>query len=151
MLAYDKNPKALANYIANELQRERSLACDEGYLPMEQVQLKPEELAGLVRTIDEGVITKHTARDVFVEMFNSGASAAAIIEGKGLKAEPQDTGELEQWCREAVATNAVAAQQVRDGNEKAINSFIGPVMKASRGKANPKAVREMLLKIIQEG
>ena len=107
------------------------------------------DLAGLVRTIDEGIITKQIARDVFIEMFASGKSAAAIIEEKGLKAEPQDAGELEQWCREAIATNDVAAQQVRDGNEKAINSFIGPVMKASRGKANPKAVREMLLKIIQ--
>jgi len=150
MTAYGKNPKALANYIANELQRERSQASGDGNLPMSEVLLKPAALAGLVRAIDEGVITKQLARDVFIEMFQTGKSAESIIVEKGLKVEPQDESELEQWCRDAVAANAVAAQQVRDGNEKAINSFVGPVMKASRGKANPKAVRDTLLRIIQE-
>ncbi|NDV62241.1 Asp-tRNA(Asn)/Glu-tRNA(Gln) amidotransferase subunit GatB [Puniceicoccales bacterium CK1056] len=151
MATYNKNPKALANYIANELQRERAQAEGDGMLPMEQVKLVPGELAGLVRLIDEGKLTKHLARDVLIEMFSSGKSAESIIEEKGIKAEPTDSSELEQWCRDAVAGNAVAAQQVRDGNEKAVNSFMGPIMKASKGKANPQAVRDMLLKIIAEG
>lgn len=151
MAAYDKNPKALANYIANELQRERSQAEGDGMLPMEEVKLAPAGLAALVRLIDEGKLTKHLARDVLVEMFATGRSAEAIIEEKGIQAEPTDSGELEQWCRDAVAGNAVAAQQVRDGNDKAVNSFMGPIMKASKGKANPQAVREMLLKVIAGG
>ena len=84
-------------------------------------------------------------------MFSSGKTAQAIIEEKGIQAEPTDSGELEQWCKDAVAGNPVAAQQVRDGNDKAVNSFMGPIMKASKGKANPQAVREMLLKVISEG
>lgn len=148
MVAYNANPKALANYIANELQRERAKAEGDGMLPMEAVKLTPEALAGLVRIIDEGKLTKQLAKDVLVDMFASGKTAGQIVEEKGLKVAEQDSGELEKWCREAVAANEVAAQQVRDGNEKAINSFIGPVMKASRGTANPQAVREMLLKII---
>jgi aspartyl-tRNA(Asn)/glutamyl-tRNA(Gln) amidotransferase subunit B len=151
MAAYDNNPKALANYIANELQRERSQAEGDGMLPMEQVKLKPEALAALVRLIDEGTLTKHLARDVLIEMFASGKSADAIIAEKGIQVVATDSGELEQWCRDAVAGNPVAAQQVRDGNDKAVNSFMGPIMKASKGKANPQAVRDMLLKLIAGG
>jgi aspartyl-tRNA(Asn)/glutamyl-tRNA(Gln) amidotransferase subunit B len=151
MAAYPGNPKALANYIANELQRERAQAEGDGLLPMSSVKMTPPALAGLVRLIDEGKLTKHLAKDVVVAMFATGGEAQAIMDEQGIKVEAQDEGELEQWCRDAVAANEVAAQQVRDGSDKAINSFIGPVMKASRGKANPQQVREMLLKVIQEG
>jgi aspartyl-tRNA(Asn)/glutamyl-tRNA(Gln) amidotransferase subunit B len=149
--AYGGNAKALANYIANELQRERASAEGDGLLPMAAVQLSPENLAGLVRAIDEGKLTKHLARDVFVEMFTSGKSAEALIEEKGIEVPVQDTSQLTDWCRAALEQNPVAVQQIRDGNEKAVNSFMGPVMKASKGKADPKAAREMLLKLIQEG
>ncbi|HSH09698.1 MAG TPA: Asp-tRNA(Asn)/Glu-tRNA(Gln) amidotransferase subunit GatB [Oceanipulchritudo sp.] len=148
MAAYGKNPKALANYIANELQRERSQAEGDGALPMDQVKMTPASLAGLVRLIDDGQLTKHLAKDVLVEMFQTGKEAKAIMEEKGIQPVEQDSGQLENWCREAIAANAIAAQQVRDGNEKAINSFIGPVMKASKGTANPQQAREMLLRII---
>ena len=150
MAVYGKNPKALANYVANELQRERSKAEGDGLLPMAQVQLKPASLATLVKLIDEGQVTKQMAKEVIVGMFATGDSPEAVIEAKGLKAEPQDEEALEQWCREAVQGNAIAAQQVREGNEKAVNSLIGPVMKASRGKAHPQAVRDCLLRIIGE-
>lgn len=149
MAAYGKNAKALANYIANELQRERSNAVADGLLPMEQVKLSPVRLAGLVKILDEGGITKQAAKEVVVEMFASGREAAAIIEERGLAAEPQDAGELEAWCREAIAGNAVAAEQVRAGNAKALNSFIGPVMKASGGKADPRQVREVLQRLLE--
>jgi aspartyl-tRNA(Asn)/glutamyl-tRNA(Gln) amidotransferase subunit B len=151
MAEYGKNPKALANYVANELQRERSQAEGDGYLPMEAVKLEPAALARMVSLIDDGKLTKQLAKDVLVGMFQTGNEAQAVMEEKGIKVEVQDAGELEQWCRDAVAGNDVAVGQVREGNDKAINSFIGPVMKASKGKANPQQVREILLKIIQEG
>ena len=150
MVEYGKNPKTLANYIANELQRERSRAKGDGNLPMAAVLLSPEALARMVQLIDASMLTKHLARDVFVDMFNTGKEAQTIMDEKGIKVEEQDAGELEQWCRDAVVGNPVAAQQFREGNDKAINSYMGPVMKASRGKANPQAVREMLTRIIGE-
>lgn len=146
---YAGNPKALANYIANELQRERARAEGDGLLPMEKVALSPFALAGLVRLIDEGKVTKQGAKEVFVDMFTSGDEAATVIERLGLSVEPQDDAELEGWCRKAVEDDPATAQQVRDGNDKAINRFMGPVMKASKGKADPKAVRECLLRLIQ--
>jgi aspartyl-tRNA(Asn)/glutamyl-tRNA(Gln) amidotransferase subunit B len=148
LAAYDANPRALANYIANELQRERAAAAGDGLLPMEAVKLRPAALAALVRLIDDDRLTKHAAREVLVEMFATGADPETIAKAKGLESAPQDDAALEGWCREAIAANPVAVQQIRDGNDKAVNSFIGPVMKASGGKANPQAVRATLLRLI---
>ena len=150
MAVYAENPKATANYIANELQRERANAVPEGVLAMEKVRLEPARLAGLVQAIDEGRLAKQQAKEVFVEMFASGREAESIMEERGLGADQQDEEELEQWCREAIAANEVAARQVLDGNDKAVNSFIGPVMKASAGKADPRKVRETLLRLIRQ-
>ena len=148
MAVYGGNPRATANYIANDLQRERANTVEEGALPMHQVQLTPARLAGLVRALDEGRLAKHQAKQVFVEMFNTGQEAGTLIEKHGLGTDQQDEGQLEQWCREAIAENDLAAQQVRDGNGKALNSFIGPVMKASAGKADPRKIRETLLRLL---
>lgn len=149
LAVYDRNPKALANYVANELQRERSAAVEEGALPMNEVKLSPENLAELVKVIDDGLISKHIAKDVFIEMFQTGKTASAIIRERGLE-DDTDTSELENLCREVVAENGKAAEEFRAGNDKAINSFIGPIMKATRGKANPKLVQETLRKVLAE-
>ena len=151
MATYPDNPKVLANYVANELQRERSQAEGDGTLPMDQVKLGAPSLARMVQLIDEGKLTKQLAKEVLVEMFRTGEEAQAVMDAKGIKVEKQDSGELEKWCREAVEANPVAAQQFREGNDKAINSYMGPVMKASGGKADPKLVREALARIITEG
>jgi aspartyl-tRNA(Asn)/glutamyl-tRNA(Gln) amidotransferase subunit B len=148
METYQGNPTAMANYIANELQRERASASEEGLLAMGDIRLQPHDLADLVILIDDDIITKQAAKTIFVEMFATGGKALDIADAKGLKNAPQDNAELEAWCRAAIEENATAAQQVRDGNEKALNSFIGPVMKASQGKANPKSVRETLLALL---
>lgn len=146
---YGANPKALANYVANELQRERSQAQGDGYQPMSKVKLSAAALARMVKLIDDGKLTKQLAREVFVDMFSTGREAQAVMDEKGIKVEVQDAGELENWCREAIDSNPVAAQQFLDGNDKAVNSYMGPVMKASKGKANPKDVREMLVRLIR--
>ena len=149
MAAYNGNPKALANYIANELQRERSAAAGEGMLAMAEVKMEPEALAALVEVIDAGVISKQVAKDVLIAMFQTGKHPSVIIEEKGLK-DDTDTDQLEAICREAVAGNAKAAGEFRAGNDKAINSFIGPIMKATRGKANPAVVQQLLRKVLAE-
>jgi aspartyl-tRNA(Asn)/glutamyl-tRNA(Gln) amidotransferase subunit B len=148
MAVYDKNPKALANYIANDLQRERSQGEQDGLLPMSEVSMQPAQLAQLVQLVEEGQLPKHLARDVFTEMFQSGKDAAAIVAEKGLAAESSDDGELEAICRQAVEENSKAAEQYRSGQEKAINSFIGPIMKSTKGKADPAKVRELLKKAL---
>ncbi|KAF0094413.1 MAG: aspartyl-tRNA(Asn)/glutamyl-tRNA (Gln) amidotransferase subunit B [Puniceicoccaceae bacterium 5H] len=144
---YDQNPKAIANYIANELQRERAAGEEDGLLPMSQLLITPSHIAELVRIIDEGKLTKHLAKDVFTEMFQTGKRPAAIVKEKGLEQE-DNSDELEGILKEAIAKNQKAADDVRAGNEKAINAFVGPAMKATKGKANPQQVREIVLKLL---
>jgi len=118
-------------------------------LAMAEVKMEPEALAALVEVIDAGVISKQVAKDVLIAMFQTGKHPSVIIEEKGLK-DDTDTDQLEAICREAVAGNAKAAGEFRAGNDKAINSFIGPIMKATRGKANPAVVQQLLRKVLAE-
>lgn len=149
LAVYPDNPKALANYIANEFQRERANAAGDGLLPMDQVAMSARNLAQLVELVDAGRLTKQAAKDVFVEAFHSGREPAAIMVERGLESTPTDHSDLEDWCRSAIAANPVAAEQFRAGNGKALNSFVGPVMKASAGKADPQAVRDTLIRLLR--
>jgi len=143
------NPAMVANLVANDLLRELSAACENGSLPLSECKLTPAHIAGLVRLVDEKVISKNIAREVFIAMFQTGAMPEKIVEDKGLK-QTSDSGELETLCREAMAQNQKAVQQVREGKEKAINALKGYVMKATKGSADPATVDELLKKLIAE-
>jgi aspartyl-tRNA(Asn)/glutamyl-tRNA(Gln) amidotransferase subunit B len=145
-------PKAIANYITNDLLRELSGASEHGESAhcVSQSKLTPAHIATLAKIIDEGVISKQIGKEVFTEMFASGEMPDAIVEKKGLK-QSNDSGEIEALCREAIAGNAKAVGQFKDGNAKALNALKGPVMKATKGKANPAMLDELLKKLIEEG
>jgi aspartyl-tRNA(Asn)/glutamyl-tRNA(Gln) amidotransferase subunit B len=136
--------QAVANWITNDLLRELGAAG----IGLAACKITPSDLADLVRLIDAGTILNQAAKEVFVTMFQTGDSPASIVERKGLKAVPTDATELEQWCREAIAGNAKALAEFKGGKDSAINAFKGPVMKASRGKANPKLVDEALRRVL---
>lgn len=138
--------QVVGNWIVNDLLRELSAAGTT----LADCKVQPGQLAGLVKLIDAGTVLANAAKEVFVEMFKTGGDPATIVERKGLKAEPTDTGELEQWCREAIAGNAKALTEFKGGKDSAINAFKGPVMKASRGRANPKLVDETLRRLLAE-
>lgn len=146
---YPDGAKGIANYVANELQRERAGAVQEGLLAMADVKIQPAQLAELVRIVDSGKVTKQNAKEVLSAMFASGENAVDIIRAKGLD-QGTDNDELEAVCREAVAANPVAAEQFRSGQAKAINSFIGPIMKATKGKGNPAAIQEILRRLLTQ-
>jgi aspartyl-tRNA(Asn)/glutamyl-tRNA(Gln) amidotransferase subunit B len=112
--------------------------------------LTPAHIATLAKIIDEGVISKQIGKEVFTEMFKTGEMPDAIVEQQGLK-QSNDTGEIEALCREAIAGNAKAVGQYKEGNEKALNALKGPVMKATKGKANPGMLDQLLKQLIDEG
>jgi len=145
-------PKQIANYITNDLLRELSEASEHGEsaLSVSECKLTPEHIATLAKIIDDGVISKQIGKEVFTEMFATGDMPDAIVEKKGLK-QSNDSGEIEALCREAIAGNAKAVGQYKDGNEKALNALKGPVMKATKGKANPAMLDQLLKKLIDEG
>ncbi len=131
-------PQAVANWIANDLQRELAVAGVE----LAGSKVQPRHIAGLVALVESGVISSNMAKEVFVEMFATGEMPEAIVARQGL-AQSTDTGELEQWVSEAIAGNAKAAAEFKAGNEKALNAIKGAVMKASQGKANPQQVDQI--------
>jgi len=142
--AADKNKaKQVANWIINDLLRELGAAGQS----LSETKVTPAHLAEIVTLVDAGTINSKIAREVFADTFTTGESPAAVVERKGLKVET-NSDELEQWCRDAIAGNDKAREQFLGGKESAINAFKGPVMKASRGKANPKLVDETLRRLL---
>lgn len=138
-VAVSGNARAAANWIRSELQRELETAG----IAASESPVSAEELGQLLRVIDEGKISGKQAKDVLVEMFSTGKSAATIIEEQGL-VQLSDTGEIDQIVDEVLAANPGQLQSYRDGKEALFGFFVGQVMKASKGKANPKVVNERL-------
>ena len=142
-------PKAIANYVVNDLLRELSAHSEVGAsaLSIKETKMEARSIAELVKEVDSGTISKQIAKEVFSEMFRTGESPRNIIEKQGLRQET-DNSAIEALCSEAIANNPKAVAQYRDGNEKAINALKGPVMKATQGKANPAMLDSLLKKLI---
>jgi len=138
-----KQAKAIGNYVVNDLLRDLG----EAGQFLVDCKVTPDTLLSLVDAIDRGDITKQIAKEVFSEMFATGESADQVIARKGLKQE-DNSEELEQWCREAIDENPKPVEDFKSGNEKAINSLKGQVMKKSRGKANPSKVDALLRELL---
>jgi len=134
-----KNPKATANWVINNLRAKLS----ETGTTLEAIRVAPPAINDLVGLVDQGTISTKMAQDVFNEMFESGESPSAIVTKKGL-AQVSDTGALEKFCEEAIAANPGPAADFKAGKVAALNFLKGQVMKASKGKANPALVGEIL-------
>ena len=100
---------------------------------------------GLLQLVDEGAISGKTAKTVFDEMAASGKTAQAIVQEKGL-AQISDAGTIEKIVQEVLTANPKEVEAYRGGKTKLMGFFVGEVMKATRGQANPKAVNELLQK-----
>src|SRR3989441_12982429 len=133
------NSRATANWIRSELLRE----LENAGISAEKSPIPAVELGALVRMIGEGKISGKQGKDVLVEMFATGKSAGAIVEERGL-VQVSDTGEIDRIIDEIIAANPNQLGQYRSGKETLFGFFVGQVMKASKGKANPKIVNERL-------
>jgi aspartyl-tRNA(Asn)/glutamyl-tRNA(Gln) amidotransferase subunit B len=133
------NTRATTNWIRSELLRE----LENAGLTADKSPVPAVELGALVRMIDEGTISGKQGKDVLVEMFQSGKPAAAIVEERGL-IQVSDTGEIDGVIDEVITANPKQVEQFRGGKEGLFGFFVGQVMKASKGKANPRIVNERL-------
>jgi len=135
-------PKLAANWIMGEISRrlnaeERDIA---------DAPVPAGTLAQLIARIQDGTISNNSARQVFDALWTGEASDVdAIIAAKDLK-QSNDTGELERILDEVLAANTKSVEEFRAGKEKAFNALVGQAMKATKGKANPAAVNELLKK-----
>jgi aspartyl-tRNA(Asn)/glutamyl-tRNA(Gln) amidotransferase subunit B len=142
-----KNTKAGPKKAANWVQSETSAHINAMKItPAEFGKILPAKATGeLLDFIEDGVISGKMAKEVYAEMVNTKKSAKDIIESKGLK-QISDTGELETSIDKIIAENASEVEKYKAGNTKLLAFFVGEVMKATKGKANPKAVNEILRK-----
>jgi aspartyl-tRNA(Asn)/glutamyl-tRNA(Gln) amidotransferase subunit B len=135
-------PKLASNWIMGELSRR--INAGEGTI--EEAPVTAALLAALIQRIDDGTISNNAARQVFYALWSGEATSVdAVIEAKGLK-QMNDTGALEKIIDEVIAANPDNVAQFKAGKEKAFNALVGQAMKASKGKANPAQVNELLKK-----
>ena len=131
--------KAVANWVMGEL----SAKLNESGLDPSRSPVGPDELGGLLVRVHDGTISGKIAKEVFDAMWAGEGEADAIIERKGLR-QISDVGALEAIVAEVLAANPRQVEDYRAGREKAFNSLVGQVMKATKGKANPAQVNELL-------
>jgi aspartyl-tRNA(Asn)/glutamyl-tRNA(Gln) amidotransferase subunit B len=145
---------ASAKLVANWLMGEVSRRLNAEDRDIAQSPVDAALLASLIARIQDGTISNNAARQVFEALWTREAGSTltvdTVIEAKGLK-PMSDTGALEAILDEVLAANAKSVEEYRAGKEKAFNALVGQAMKASKGKANPAQVNELLKKKLDAG
>ena len=135
---------ALAKTCANWVMGDLVARLNKAELELDASPVSAAQLAGLITRIADNTISNNIARKVFEALWNGeGATADAIIDAQGLR-QVTDSGAIEALIDEVLAANQKSVEEFRAGKEKAFNALVGQVMKASRGKANPTQVNELL-------
>jgi aspartyl-tRNA(Asn)/glutamyl-tRNA(Gln) amidotransferase subunit B len=135
------DPKQCANWIIGEV----SAQLNRDNLEIPQCPITPQQLGSMLARIVDGTISNSGAKEVFRSMWSEGGTADQIIEAKGLK-QVSDVGALEAMVDEIIAANADKVAEYRSGKDKLFGFFVGLAMKASKGKANPAQMNEILKK-----
>ena len=133
------NSKIAANWVTGDLMA----ALNRDSLPIEQSRVSPISLGRLICRIDDQSISGTIAKDIFSDLWDNGGDVDQIIEARGLK-QISDSAELEQVVEKILSKFSEQADQVRKGQGKVLGFLVGQVMKETGGKANPKAVNEIL-------
>ncbi|MCH7550354.1 MAG: Asp-tRNA(Asn)/Glu-tRNA(Gln) amidotransferase subunit GatB [Proteobacteria bacterium] len=140
-VANGRDPKLAVNWVTGNLFG----ALNKAGLSIKESPVPPESLVELLDLVEDGTISGRMAKEVFEEMMATGKDAADIVEEQGLE-QITDGAEIEAAVDKVIAENPDQARDVRDGKEKTIGWFVGQVMRATGGKANPKMVNELLRK-----
>jgi aspartyl-tRNA(Asn)/glutamyl-tRNA(Gln) amidotransferase subunit B len=135
------NAKLCANWIIGEV----SAQLNRDGLEMAQCPVTPQQMSGMLARIADTTISNSGAKEVFRTLWAEGGEADAIIESKGLK-QVSDSGAIEALVDEIIAANADKVAEYRSGKDKLFGFFVGLAMKASKGRANPAQLNEVLLK-----
>jgi len=144
-VAKGRDARLAANWVMSEL----FARLNRAELALARSPVSPQGLGGLLDLIADDTISARIAKDVFNEMFETGKDAATIVDEKGLK-QITDTGAIEGAVDTVIAASPDNVAQYKGGNQKVIGWFVGQVMKATQGKANPKLVNELLRKKLEE-
>jgi aspartyl-tRNA(Asn)/glutamyl-tRNA(Gln) amidotransferase subunit B len=134
-------PKAVSNWMMGDLMK----FLNEDNISIEECLLKPGKLADMLKLIDNNTISGKIAKTVFEEMYKTGKEAEVIVKEKGLL-QISDTSAIEMAVDEIIEKHPKEIERFKAGEEKLLGFFVGQVMKATKGKANPQIVNELLKK-----
>jgi len=137
------NAKGAANWVMGEL----SAHLNRHELPIAQSPVSPVQLGHLVQRLEDDTLSSKTAKELFEALWDNGGTVDALIKELGLK-QISDTGELEAIVVQVMTDNPDQVEQLRKGKDKVLGFFVGQIMKATQGKANPKQVNELIRKNI---
>jgi aspartyl-tRNA(Asn)/glutamyl-tRNA(Gln) amidotransferase subunit B len=140
-VAEGRDPKAAANWVTGDLFG----ALNRLGVGIEQSPVSARQLGGLIDLIADGTISGRLAKEVFAEMVATGADPVAIVEAKGLR-QVTDSGAIEAAIGAVLASQADKVAEYRAGRDKLYGFFVGQIMRATQGKANPALVNELLRK-----
>jgi aspartyl-tRNA(Asn)/glutamyl-tRNA(Gln) amidotransferase subunit B len=133
------HPKTVSNWVMGELLAE----LNKSGTPVDRSPVSPERLVSVLKLVDNGTISLKVAREIFPELYTGGKSPEQIVKEKGLT-QVSDEGALDKIIDDVMAKNPQQLAQYRGGKEAVFGFFVGQVMKASAGKANPQKVNELL-------
>ena len=145
LVALHGNPKLCSNWVMGDL----LAALKENDITIDICPVTPELLAGILKRIDDKTISGKIAKTVFEAVWDSGKDADQVIEEKGLK-QVSDSGAIEAIVDEVLAANPSEVSEYKAGKDKLMGFFVGQVMKASKGKANPGMANQLLKKKLSE-
>lgn len=145
-VAHSSNAKAVANWIMGEL----SAYLNANELEITDVKLTPAGLGGMITLIEKGTISTKIAKKVFQELLENGGDPQKIVEEQGL-VQISDEGEIRGIVIEVIENNEKSVADYKAGKEKAIGALVGQVMKATKGKANPQLVNQLIREEIEKG
>lgn len=138
-------PKESSNWIMGEVMR----LMNDRQLSLEEVKVSPENFKELFDLIEQGKISNKIAKDIFPVIVENGKSPTQLVREKGLQQIDDDTV-IEDAVRKAMNDNPAAVQQFRDGKEGVLGYFVGAVMKATKGKANPSKANEIARRLLRD-
>ena len=138
-VAIYNEPKAISNYIMVDLAR----LLKENNVEPKDIPVSPQDFTDLLKLVSGGVVNSSVGKQVFEEMFKTGKKPAQIVEEKDLK-QNDDADEILGLVKQIIADNPKPVADYKGGNKKAMTFFVGQVMKATKGKANPKTVNELV-------
>jgi aspartyl-tRNA(Asn)/glutamyl-tRNA(Gln) amidotransferase subunit B len=136
-------PKTASNWVMGDILR----FLNEEKRDIKECPILPQSLAEMIQLIEDGTISGKMAKDIIEEMYRTGKPPKAIIGEKGM-IQITDEAAISKTIADVLAANTAQAEQYRGGKEKLFGYFVGQVMKATQGKANPQLINELLKKML---
>ncbi|HIS83857.1 TPA: Asp-tRNA(Asn)/Glu-tRNA(Gln) amidotransferase subunit GatB [Candidatus Scatenecus faecavium] len=143
VLKLGATPKIAVNFIMGEI----AAYLKEEHLEISETKLTPENLAELISLIEKNTISNNIGKQIIVDMMKTGEKASKIVESRGLS-QISDEGAIKEICQKVADANPEQVEKYKAGKVQLLGFFVGQVMKETKGRANPKAVNDLMKEIL---